>query len=280
MKKELGIFLSTGAGIRIAVLDSGVTPSALPVRGKAFDVFDCTATAEGLHVRKLPPGLASDRNGHGTIVQGCVLAAAPDATVDHYRILDENNQCDSTLLCYTLDHVLDQGYNIVNLSLGTRNEGSVPWLVSIMKRAYERNAVVVASASNVGNALYPARFTYCISVEAAALGGPLGLRYLPSSVIEFAGHGVEVEVRSYVDTESSTDFDADADLESRVDFDEEAHTEDSGAPKRVSGSSYAAAHVTGLCARLLEVDRGLSPLDVKILLREYARGLAEGGMAS
>lgn len=249
MKTSLpGFSLCSGQGVRIAVLDSGVNPSVPALRGRAFDVSECVATAEGLSVRKLPPGLASDRNGHGTVVQACVLAVAPEATVDHFRILDENNQCDSTLLCYVLDHVVEQGYKIVNLSLGTRSEDAVPWLVSIMKRAYERDVVIVASASNVGNALYPARFTYCVSVEADALANPLGLRYLPSSVIEFAGHGVEVAVSWDVDGQ--------------------------GLPKVVTGSSYAAAHVSGLCARVLELDPLATPLDVKIFLREYARSFA------
>lgn len=247
MKNSLHAFsLCTGQGVRVAVLDSGVNPAVASVRGHTFDVFDCSATPEGLQVRKLPPGLASDRNGHGTLVHACVLATAPEATVDHFRILDSHNGCDSTLLCYVLDHVVEQGYQVVNLSLGTRSEEAIPWLVSIMKRAYERNVVVVASASNVGNALYPARFTYCVSVEAASLGGPLGLRYVPSSVIEFAGHGVEVSVA----------------------WDNASETP----PKMVTGSSYAAAHVSGLCARALELDATATPLDVKLFLREYARG--------
>ncbi|MCA2958748.1 MAG: S8 family serine peptidase [Silvanigrellales bacterium] len=248
MKTTLpGLSLCTGQGVRVAVLDSGVNPSVSALRGRAFHVFECASTPEGLAVRKLPPGLASDRNGHGTIVQSCVFSVAAEASVDHFRLLDENNQCDSTLLCYVLDHVVEQGYKVINLSLGTRSEDAVPWLVSIMKRAYERDVVIVASASNVGNALYPARFTYCISVEAASLGGPLGLRYLPSSVIEFAGHGVEVSVPWDVDGQ--------------------------GQPKVVTGSSYAAAHVSGLCARVLEHNPVATPLDVKLFLREYARSL-------
>lgn len=245
-KTSHAISLTTGAGIRVAVLDSGVNPSLPALRGKTFDSFDCTASAEGLSVRKLPPGLPCDRNGHGSLVHACVAAVAPEATVDHFRILDENNQCEGTLLCYVLDHVVEQGYAVVNLSLGTRNEECVPWLVSIMKRAYERGVVLVAASSNVGNALYPARFTYTISVEAAALDSPTSLRFRPSSVIEFAGHGVEVKLEG-----------------------------EGGEEHVVTGSSYAAGHVSGLCARFLEAHPEATPLDVKLLLREHARAVAD-----
>jgi subtilisin len=256
MRKDVGaLALYTGAGVRVAVLDSGVNPSSPALSGKEFEVHDCSATLEGLSVRKLPPGLASDRNGHGTIVHGCVLACAPDARVDHFRILDEDNQCDSSLLCYVLDHVLEQGYDVVNLSLGTRSEDAIPWLVSIMKRAYEQGTVVVASASNIGNSLFPARFTYCVSVEAALLAGPLDLRFLPRSVVEFAGFGVDVPV----------------DVGSR----RAAPEDESAGRKRVTGSSYAAAHVAGMCARIRELHPRASPLDVKIILRDYALSLAQ-----
>ena len=178
---------------------------------------------------------------HGGVVHSCFFAVAPDARADHFRILDENNKCDSTLLCYVLDHVVDEGYRVVNLSLGTRSEECVPWLVSIMKRAYEKGVVVVASSSNVGNALYPSRFTYCVSVDAQLLASNTDLRFHPGSVVEFGGQGVEVSIPG------------------------------DGRQVVATGSSYAAAHVSGLCARILEIHPSFSPLDVKILLRDYAR---------
>ena len=241
MKKELGeLFLSTGAGVRVAVLDSGVNPVLPLLRGRDFDVFDCQVGEGGLVVRKLAPGLSSDRNGHGGVVHSCVFAVAPDARADHFRILDEANRCDSTLLCYVLDHVIEAGYRVVNLSLGTRSEECVPWLVSIMKRAYERGVVVVASSSNVGNALYPSRFTYAVSVDAQLLALNTDLRFHPGSVIEFGGAGVEILVPG------------------------------DGRDIVATGSSYAAAHVSGLCARLLESHPEFSPLDVKMALRDHA----------
>lgn len=233
--------LSTGAGVRIAVLDSGLNPQFPRLRGRPWKVFDCDLQDDGLRVRPMPEGSSSDRNGHGSVVQSCIADAAPEAQIDHFRVLDENNHCDSNLLCLALDHVVEKNYDIVNLSLGTRNEDHIPWLVTIMKRAYERDITVVAASSNVGNTLYPARFTYCVSCEAMSGGNPFVLRFKPASVVEFSGWGVNVPVPA-----------------------------PNGRTLSVSGSSYAAAHISGLCARIIELQGKRAPLDTKILLREIA----------
>lgn len=245
LKKSLqSLLLSSGVGARVAVLDSGVNPKFPLLRGRQTRVYDCTLQDTALRVAPLPAAQNNDRNGHGSYVHSCIAAVAPDAQIDHFRILDENNQGNSTLLCYVLDHIIEQRYHVVNLSLGTRNEDHLPWLVSIMKRAYENDIAIVAACSNVGNSLYPARFTYCISVDAMAAQHPLQVRFKRNSVVEFAALGVNVPVIGPGD-----------------------------APKTVTGSSYAAGHISGLCARIVEIQGRCSPLDMKILLREYAQSL-------
>ncbi|MEN9530553.1 MAG: hypothetical protein RI932_2426 [Pseudomonadota bacterium] len=248
MKKIFqSILLGTGAGVRIAVIDSGVNPNFPGLRGKGGRVFDCLLTGKGLELKELSANENSDRTGHGSLVQSCLSSVAPEAQVDHFRVLDENNVSDSSLLCYVLDHVMDKGYQVINMSLGTSSEYHLPWLVALMKRAYESNIVVVAACSNVGNWLYPATFTYCVSVNAMPAAHAMQVRFHSGSVIEFSGLGVNVPIAGPADQSLF-----------------------------VSGSSYAAAHISGLCARILEVRPEYSPLDVKILLREYAQSL-EGG---
>lgn len=240
---------SAGAGVRVAILDSGFNPT-FPLIKKSLSkqqskAFICEETAQGFTAREVDPAENSDSSGHGSCVHSCTLAVAPAVYVGHYRILDEFNNCSSRLLCLALDHILEQDYHIINLSLGTRNETLVPWLVSIVKRAYEKNVSIVAASSNIGNALFPGRFTYCISVAGAAGLGRDEIQYRPKSVIEFAGFGVNVPVPV--------------------------------APKRtirVTGSSYASGHVTGLCARAISEQGGIAALDpirLKMLLREQSK---------
>ncbi|NBO37344.1 hypothetical protein EBU99_02040 [bacterium] len=245
MKKTFqSILLSTGAHVRVAVIDSGVNPQFPALRGKLGRIFDCSHGSQGLCLEEVAAGENSDRSGHGSLVQSCLMSVAPEAKVDHFRVLDENNVTDSSLLCYVLDHIIDQGYQIVNVSLGTSSEYHLPWLVALMKRAYESNVVMVAACSNVGNWLYPATFTYCVSVNAMPAAHAMQVRFHSGSVVEFSGMGVNVPVAGPADQSLF-----------------------------VSGSSYAAAHVSGLCARILETRPECGPLDVKILLREYAQSM-------
>ena len=242
---NLKIPLCTGAGVRVAVLDSGVNSAFPALANKRNRVFDCQKKGgNGVSFALLPYEGDADTNGHGSVVQSCLVGVAPDVEVDHYRILDRENQCDGALLCHVLEHVIEQGYEVVNLSLGTKLEKYVPWLVTIMRRAYEKNTAIVAAAVHQGQVLYPARFTSAFSCDAHAHPDPLLLHFQSNSVIEFAAWGVQVPVqgpehRQYV----------------------------------VSGSSYAAAHLSGLVARAIEaLGKGASVLELKLLLKQYATG--------
>lgn len=235
------IVLASGSGVRVAVLDSGLDP-AFPLvastMGKSFVLED---SEDGLRVSEVDPRTKTDDSGHGSCVQSCVAMAAPEAIIDHYRILDRWNQCPSRLLCLALDHVVAKKYAIVNLSLGTRNESAIPWLVSIVKRAYEAGTCLVAASSNVGNSLFPGRFTFSISVAAAEGTGPLSVRFQPQSVVEFLGWGIAVPIPVA-----------------------------GGRTLHVSGTSYASGMVTGVCARIVETLGHSNPMDVKLTLRNLA----------
>ena len=245
MKKKIqSTLLSKGAGVRIAVLDSGVNPSYPGFKGKVKNSFICMDEEDMLSI--IPTQTNTDASGHGTVVQHCVLNVAPEATVDHYKILNSKNQCSAGKLCRVLEQIVSKKYHIINLSLGTRSEDYIPWLVGIMKRAYEANVAMVTAWSNVGNIIYPARFTYCISVEAFFGKMPTELVYRPGKVVEFAGHGVNISVPT-----------------------------NSGGSQSVTGSSFAAAHTTGIAARILENNPGLTPLELKLSLIEYARFMKE-----
>lgn len=248
-KASQSLMLSTGAGVRIAVLDSGINPAFPMLRRRLGRVFDCDEVSGEITITELPDGTNSDRSGHGSFVESCLLSVAPDAVIDHFRILGPANSASGSLLCYVLDHAIQRGYHIVHVSLGTRNEEHVPWLVSIMKRAYETETCLVAACSNIGSSLYPAWFTYAITCDAMVAPHPMHLRFNPRSIVEFSAFGVNVPM-----------------------LDERGRT------IPLTGSSYAAAHVTGLAARVVEILGMSSPLDVKLALREYAHQV--GKMAS
>jgi subtilisin family serine protease len=237
------LLMCTGAGARVAVLDSGRNPDFPALKTRNGDVFGCVLRNGALDIKRLSHTENTDRSNHGSIVESLLRNIAPDAHVDHYRILDANCGCDGDLLCSVLEHVVKSGYHVINLSLGTRNERLLPRLVGVLKTAYESDVTIVASSSNIGNSVYPARFPYCISTTAHPARHGLHLVFTPRSVIEFGAWGVDVPIDG-----------PDNEL------------------LRVSGSSYAAAQVSGLAARAVQLlGAQASPLDVKMLLRNYAQ---------
>jgi len=123
--------LSTGAGVRVAVLDTGIDAAHPAFAGRLardgtgrtlardfVDADDDAAEAGGL----------GDRGyGHGTHVAGLVLLAAPQAQLMPARVLDAQGRGNVWVLAEALmwavdpdgDPRTDDGAHVVNISLGT-----------------------------------------------------------------------------------------------------------------------------------------------------------------
>jgi len=116
--------ITRGAGIRVAVLDTGVdrshpalAPRLLP--GRDFVDGDPDASEVGV--------VGQGAYGHGTHVAGLVALVAPEAQIIPLRVLDANGLGSTWVLAEALLHAVDpdgvaatdDGAHIVNLSLGT-----------------------------------------------------------------------------------------------------------------------------------------------------------------
>lgn len=116
--------LSVGAGMRIAVLDTGVDASHPALAGRllpGFDFVDFDGDASEV------AGGAS--RGHGTHVAGLVALAAPGARIMPLRVLDADGVGNVWVLAEALLYAVDpdgnpatdDGAHVINLSLGTLN---------------------------------------------------------------------------------------------------------------------------------------------------------------
>jgi len=116
--------LSLGAGVRVAVLDTGVDLAHPALAGRLLPGFDFVDFDSD------PSEAGSDANpsfGHGTHVAGLVALVAPGAKIMPLRVLDPDGMGNawvlSEALLYAIDPdgnpATDDGAQVVNMSLGS-----------------------------------------------------------------------------------------------------------------------------------------------------------------
>ncbi|MEU3453076.1 type VII secretion-associated serine protease mycosin [Micromonospora sp. NPDC006766] len=153
---------STGRGVVVAVIDSGVDGSHPDLVGQVLPGIDLVS----------PDGAdGPDPVGHGTTVAGLiagradddrgVVGLAPDARILPVRVLDEENRYDDALIVAKgVRWAVDNGARVINLSLG--GSGDSLALAAALDYAFARDVVVVACTGNLATSSsprvwYPAR---------------------------------------------------------------------------------------------------------------------------
>jgi type VII secretion-associated serine protease mycosin len=169
---QLAWRLSTGAGVTVAVLDSGVDAGHTDLAGQVLRGADFVdGTTDG----------RTDFVGHGTTVAALiagrekaagVVGLAPGAKILPVRVLDKQNRYrDAATVARGLRWAVDHGARVVNLSLG--GSGRSLSLADAIGYAYEHDVVVVACTGNVAEGgtnevWYPARETGVLAVSGLA----------------------------------------------------------------------------------------------------------------
>lgn len=160
---------SSGEGVTVAVIDSGVDAGHVDLQGqvlKGLDLVDPEGDGD------------TDLVGHGTTVSAIiagrgdddsgVVGIAPKAKILPVRVLDrENRYDDAMIVARGVRWAVDNGARVINLSLG--GNGSSPALAAALDYAFAKDVVVVActgnvSASSSSGVWYPAREPGVIAV--------------------------------------------------------------------------------------------------------------------
>ena len=145
----------TGAGVRVAVIDSGVHASHPHVG--AVEESVCLDP---------PDGDVVDRLGHGTAVAAAIRDIAPGTTLVVGKIFDRSLSTNAAALARGIDWAVERHARIINLSLGTANPEHSASLGDSASRAAAAGAIVVSARESGGVVWLPGSIEGVASVVA------------------------------------------------------------------------------------------------------------------
>jgi serine protease AprX len=284
----------TGAGVDIALIDSGVAPvQGLTGPGKVLNGPDLSFESQNPNQRYL------DTFGHGTHMAGIIagrddaaigaayatdttdfLGMAPDARIVSIKVANAYGNADVSQVIAAIDwavqHAHDPGMNIrvLNLSFGTASSQTyvLDPLAFAAEAAWRQGLTVVAAVGNAGisaNGLAdPAYDPFVIAAGAADHHGTGQYSQWDVATFSQAGDGIRnpnilapgAHIQSLRDPGSSID-----------------QTYPSGVINdrffRGSGSSQAAAVISGALALMFQEHPSMSPDQAKALMKDQANPL-------
>ena len=227
---------ATGAGIKVAVVDSGIDgshPAVGDIAGYVAVVVDPDSETGTNYVE----GPHEDLVGHGTACAGIIRKLAPEVEIYSIRVLGENLKGKGALFLAGIEWAIENGMDVVNMSLSSKSENLFAPLHDVADEAYFGNTVLVCAANNTPGPTYPSQFASVVSVAATPGTDPYLLAYNPHPPVEFAAIGIDIEVPW------------------------------TGGSIVATGNSFAAPHVAGLAALIRSKHPGLTPFQVKSVLQ-------------
>lgn len=220
---ELAWWISTGSGVKVAIVDTGID----------LDHPDLQANIAG-NVNIINPNkTGDDDNGHGTHVAGTVAAVdntegvigvAPAANLYAVKVLDRRGSGWLSDVIAGLEWCITNNMQVINMSLGTSSD--ILSFHDAIKVVDAAGIIQVAAAGNAsrGPVGYPAAYPEVIAVSATDEANQLAGFSSTGPEIELAAPGVNI-----------------------------LSTWKGGGYKTIEGTSMACPHVTGTVALALAV---------------------------
>jgi subtilisin family serine protease len=230
-----------GRGVRVAVLDSGIETSHPYFSGRHLH-DDLVSEANG----NFQPGSGEDLYGHGTAVAGIIWKLAPKAEIGSFRVLGSSLSARTAQVSVAARRCIALGYQVLNCSFGCGISGHLPLYKEWVDSALLSGIHVVAASGSADVSEWPAHLSSVLGVD-CALSNEGGLRHLPGRIVEFAAPAAGI----------------------RVPWKQGGH-------RVMTGSSFAAAWLSGMLARLISIYPDVDPFLAKSLLRRLAGEGMEG----
>jgi subtilisin family serine protease len=248
-----GLADADGAGVRVAVVDTGVDAEHPWVAGHLAESWAVVNDGGRPAVRPCEPGDPGDVAGHGTAAAGQVRRLAPGAELISVRVLDAGWDGSSEALSAVLRWLRDQPVHIASLSLSTMRRDLALDLAEAADDLYASGVTLVgARGYHESGRDYPTSFASVIGVT-YGLRRAAQLRWRSDDLTPLAAGGSRTRV---------------------------AWSGGSGGSVRtMTGSSFACPLVAGWAARMLSVCPGLGPWQVQTLLQAAAQRQEDGWWA-
>ncbi|MFH0819177.1 MAG: S8 family serine peptidase [Patescibacteria group bacterium] len=266
----------SGAGIIVAVIDTGVNYNHedldqnmwIPATGKCLissALISCPN--HGWDFIDSSDNDPFDDNGHGTHVAGTIAAedndlgvigVAPDAQIMALKALDENGSGSSSDIIESINFAVDNGANIINLSIGGYEYASLE--NQAISDAWEAGITVVSAAGNDSENIpsFPAAFEKSIAVGAV--------------------------IENQTDNNPSENMDTKLAYFSNYGFNDVVapglkilSTLNDGTYGYYSGTSMATPHISGVVALIKEAHPSFTPDQIKTVLKATATDLGQTG---
>ncbi|MFI6349181.1 S8 family peptidase [Streptomyces sp. NPDC050560] len=235
---------ATGGGVRVCVVDSGVE-GGHPMVGPVASSHVVVAGDTGPRVE---PADDVDTCGHGTACAGIIREVAPECEVHSVRVLGEGFSGSGAFLLAGLRWAVEQGFEVINMSLSTTHTRFVRELHELADAAYFGRSAIVASAHNTPVESFPWRFCSVLSVGSHQEDDPDLYLYNPRPPVEFFAMGRDVRV-AWRD----------------------------GCVTRTTGNSFATPRIAGRCALILSKHPGLTVFQLKNVLYLAAANVHRDG---
>jgi subtilisin family serine protease len=233
---------STGAGVRVAVIDSGIDNNNPAIAGHVKGYISFFEDREGqMHGSEEPH---DDAFGHGTACADIIRRLAPDCDLYSIKVLGQTLSGKGTAFAAGLLWAIEHDMQVVNMSLGSTKKEYSGLFYELADAAYFKNIMLVTAANNMPMTSYPSLYAAVASVACHEGQDPYEFFYNPTPPVEFGAPGVNVKV-AWLD----------------------------GQQRTVTGNSFSAPHISGLIAKILGKHPGLTPFQIKTILRATARNV-------
>ena len=236
---------ASGEGVRVAVVDSGIDAGHPDLEG-SVDSGGVSVSLDGAGEAVLTPGPHQDAFGHGTACAGMIHRLAPRARITSVKVLGPGLAGKATAFLAGLGWAVEQGFDVINLSLGTTRRDWALAFYEVCDQAYFRGSFVVTAANNLAKSSFPSLYASVASVACNLSKDPFRFHFNPEPPTEFLAPGIDVEVSWR------------------------------GGTRVVgTGNSYAAPHIAGIAALIKSKHPDLRPFQLKTVLWATAANVRE-----